>query len=55
MSRAIGLGLDVQTLRDSAAAREALQAAARQAGDVLAELVQTGRRAISLGGGPLDL
>lgn len=43
-------GLDVQTLRDSAAAREALQAAARQAGDVLAELVQTGRRAISLGG-----
>lgn len=43
-------GLDIQTLRDSDAVREALRASAAQASAVLAGLVETGRRGISLDG-----
>lgn len=43
-------GLDVETLRSSLAMRGALQQAADQAAAAVGELIQTGRRGLSLGG-----
>lgn len=45
--RALADGLDVQSLRDSAALRDGLREAAAEAREALAGLVATGRRAIS--------